>query len=312
MKDWSEVKFQAYNGLDTDYKAEVIAYYIWKRHPEIDGVLLKRLGGNNRSFHKDLKQIKEEFTDVKEKIISVESYREGLYDYLPEGIFHPPSLKHSQHNIVDVVEQIRQEKRVEQKQRTFFQPFELEVYFCQLKAFEVMDSLDGLNLRNHFVAILEELWPLLNLLDDRNAQVFAYLLPHFHAARGKRIWIEQCLIALLQVPIQISFTSSQIEVFDAMSATITLGDLQLGLTTVLADAYCDGGLNWKIEFGPIPYEELHLYLEGSPLRRLLQAIYDYCLPNTATAIETFVTLPTEHAFEISTNNNSLLGYSTYL
>ncbi|WP_353099913.1 type VI secretion system baseplate subunit TssG [Myroides odoratus] len=312
MKNLNGVKFQAYNGLDTDYKAEVIAYYIWKKQEEIDGVLLKRLGSNNRSFHKDLKQIKEEFTDANEKVISVESYREGLYDYLPEGIFHPPSLRHSQYNIVEVVEQIRHEKRVEQKQRAFFQPFELEVYFCQLKAFELTDSFDGVNLRNHFVVMLEELWPLLKLLDDRNAQVFAYLLPHFHAARGKRVWIEQCLTALLQVPVQISFTSSHIEVFEALSTRITLGDIQLGLTTVLADAYCDGGLNWKIEFGPIPYEELHLYLEGSPLRGLLQAIYDYCLPNAAAVIEMFVTLPNEHAFIISTNNNSLLGYSTYL
>lgn len=312
MKNLNGVKFQAYNVLDTDYKAEVIAYYIWKKQVEIDGVLLKRLGSNNRSFHKDLKQIKEEFTDANEKVISVESYREGLYDYLPEGIFHPPSLRHSQHNIVEVVEQIRHEKRVEQKQRAFFQPFELEVYFCQLKAFELTDSFDGMNLRNHFVVMLEELWPLLKLLDDRNATVFAYLLPHFHAARGKRIWIEQCLTALLQVPVQISFTSSHIEVFDALSTRITLGDIQLGLTTVLADAYCDGGLNWKIEFGPIPYEELHLYLEGSPLRGLLQTIYDYCLPSAAVVIETFVTLPNEHAFIISTNNNSLLGYSTYL
>ncbi|WHT40765.1 hypothetical protein QNH98_09670 [Myroides sp. mNGS23_01] len=110
MKELNKVKLQEYNRLDTDYKAEVIAYYIWKKHCEIDGVLLKRLGSNNRSFHKDLKQVKEEFTDANKRIISVESYREGLYDYLPEGLFHPPSLKHSQHNIVEVVEQIRQEK----------------------------------------------------------------------------------------------------------------------------------------------------------------------------------------------------------
>ncbi|WP_060875298.1 hypothetical protein [Myroides odoratus] len=312
MKELNKVKLQEYNRLDTDYKAEVIAYYIWKKHCEIDGVLLKRLGSNNRSFHKDLKQVKEEFTDANKRIISVESYREGLYDYLPEGLFHPPSLKHSQHNIVEVVEQIRQEKRIEQKQRMFFQPFELEVYFCQLKALEVKDSLDGFKLRNQFVCMLEELWPLLKLLDDKNAQVFASLLPHFHAARGKKIWMEQCLKALLDLPVQISFMASHIAVFDELSATITLGDMQLGLTTVLADAYRDGGFDWKFEYGPIAYEELHLYLEGSPLRTLLQTIYDYCLPSTATAIETFVTLNNAHAFEISTNNNSLLGYSTYL
>lgn len=312
MKDFNPIDFQKYNGLATDYKTEVIAYNLWKNNTTIDGVFLKRLGSNNRNFYKDLKRIKVEVMDVKERIISVESYREGLYDYLPEGLFHPPSFKNSQQHISAVVDQIRYEKKVEQKLRSFFQPFELEVYFSHLRTLELADGFEGMGQCNHFIQMLEKLWPLLKLLDNKNARVFAYILPHFHSARGNKIWIEKCLSALLDIPVSLRFTSSKMKVVDVPIVSILLSDMQLGVTTVLIDDHFDGTVNWEFHYGPITYEKVHLYLEGSPLRALLRIIYDYCLPTTVTVVEIFNTLSEEQAFSMNNTNNSLLGYSTYL
>lgn len=312
MKNVTLSDLQDYKGEHTDYKAEVIAYAIWKKYSELDGVFLKRLGSNNRSFHKDLKQIKVEFLDVKENIISVESYREGLYDYLPEGLFHPPSFKNSRQTTGEVVEQIRQEKKAEQKIRAFFQPFELEVYFSYLNALDLGASFDGLEQRDQLVHLFEELWPVLRLLDEEKTRILASLLPHLYAYRGKKEWMENCLRTLLQVPVEIHFTPSKLAEFDELAQEITLGKAQLGLTTVFAATYFEGTVNWTIEFGPIAYEELHLYVEGSPLRVLLQTLYDYCVPVRMAVLERFITLRKEQAFYLENNNNCCLGYSTYL
>ncbi|WP_410879203.1 hypothetical protein [Myroides sp. DW712] len=311
MKNITFSDIQGYKGEHTDYKAEVIAYAIWKKHSELDGVFLKRLGSNNRSFHKDLKQIKVEFLDVKENRISVESYREGLYDYLPEGLFHPPSFKNSRQTIGEVVEQIRQEKKVEQKLRAFFQPFELEVYFSYLNALALRASFDGLEQQDQLVSLFEELWPVLRLLDDKKTRILASLFPHLHAYRGKKDWVEKCLKTLLGVPVEIHITPSKLTGFDELAQDVTLGNAQVGLTMVLAAAYFEGTANWTIEFGPIAYEELHLYVEGSPLRVLLQTFYDYCVPVTVAVLERFTTQKKEQAFCLD-NNNCCLGYSTYL
>lgn len=312
MKHFNPLDFQTYNEQDTDYKAEVIAYAIWKKYSELDGVLLKRLGSNNRNFHKDVKQIKVAFLSEKENSISVETYREGLYDYLPEGLFHPPSFKNSRQTIVEVVEQIRQEKKVEQKLRDFFQPFELEVYFSHLKVLALVDCFDGMKQRDQLIQIFEELWPILKLLEDQDARLFIGLLPHLHANRGKKTWVEKCLVALLRIPVCIHFTSSKIAPFDKFHQEVVLGKIQIGLTTVLTEAYWDGANDWTIEFGPLAYEELHLYLEGSPLRTLLQSFYDYCLPVSVAVVETFITLKQEQAFSLDKTNYCRLGYSTYL
>lgn len=312
MDDFNQIHEAGYNDLNTDYKAEIIAYNIWKNYKGINGVFLKRLGSHPRSFHKDVKRIRPEYIDVKEKIVSVESYREGIYDYLPEGIFHPPSLKKARQNITEVVEQIRYEKRVEQKGRMFFQPFELEVYFSHLKALDLADSFDGIDKRDQFLNMLEELWPLLKLLDDKNARIFACLLPYFHASRGKKHWLEKCLSAFLKIPVNISFTPNKIIEFDHLSTAFVVGEMRLGLTCVLAENHFDGEKNWKFTLGPIAYEELHLYAKGSPLMTLLNTIYEYCLPITTIAIEELVTLKNEHSFRVGNKNNSVLGYSTYL
>lgn len=312
MTNFTPLELQTYEGQDTDYKVEVIAYTIWKKYQELDGVFLKRLGSNNRSFHKDLKQIKVESQEEGEHSITIESYREGLYDYLPEGLFHPPSFKSSRLAIDEVVEQIRREKRVEQKLRTFFQPFEQEIYFSHLNALAVLDSFDGMEQRNQLMLLFEELWPFLKLLDDKKIRSFAYLLPHFHAKRGKKDWIEKGLNTLLHIPVRIYFAPRKVTGFDKLPETIVLGTMQLGLTTVLAEDYFDGMNNWNIEFGPIPYEDLHLFLEGHLLRTRLQAFYDSCFPLSATVVETFITLRQEQAFRLENNKDSRLGYSTYL
>ncbi|MGG5506983.1 MULTISPECIES: type VI secretion system baseplate subunit TssG [unclassified Myroides] len=312
MNDFNQLYLQDFNSLYTDYKTEVIAYHIWKYYHEIDGVYLKRLGGNSRSFSKDLKRIKAEYIEVKKRIISVESFREGIYDYLPEGLFHVPSFRSSRENITDVVEQIRQEKRVEQKARAFFQPFELEVYFCHLKALDLAYSFDKLTKEDELFKRIEELWPLLKLVDDKNAQIFACLLPNFHAERGKKTWIEKCLTACLEVPVNISFVPSEIAEFEQFSSTLVLDAMCLGINCVLLGTHADGEKDWHVEIGPIRYDNLHKYLEGSPLRILLQTIYDHCLPLAVAVIETFITQREEESFRLMNNNNSLLGYSTYL
>ncbi len=123
-----------YNKLQTDFKAEAVAVNLLKYHRAVSNIFIERIGINDRAYLKDIKSISSQYLGFDEEVLSIKTYREGIYDYLPEGIFHPPSLNTSRKNIENVVNEIRKQKKVEEDARKFFQPFELEIFFTEIGA----------------------------------------------------------------------------------------------------------------------------------------------------------------------------------
>ncbi|WP_449398038.1 hypothetical protein [Chryseobacterium wanjuense] len=107
-------------------------------------------GLTDRAYLKDIKSISSNYLGFDEEVFTIETYREGIYDYLPEGLFHPPSLGASRKNVESVVREIRKQKRVEEDARKFFRPFELEIFFTEIGAllkefdFEISSDTDAL------------------------------------------------------------------------------------------------------------------------------------------------------------------------
>jgi hypothetical protein len=42
---------------------------------------------NDRAYLKDIKSISSSYLGFDEEVFTIETYREGIYDYLPEGLF---------------------------------------------------------------------------------------------------------------------------------------------------------------------------------------------------------------------------------
>lgn len=302
-----------FNNLNTDYKAEIVALNLIKIYKELDQIFLKRLGSNNRSFKKDIESISTSVHEFDETSVSIETFRESIYDYLPEGIFHTPTLGKAYDNIDQVVSQIKKQKEIEDNARKLFEPFELETYFAELRALHVENQYDILDESNLLIETISELWPLLSELDSQTARVFIYLLPFFHSVRGNKKWFEKCLMAFLKVPVNITFVPNIIKNTDTVSDFAGNSDPQLGLSTILSGDHMDGQRNWCINIGPIPYDVLDKYVPQSGLRKLLDRLYDFCIPLNIEVIEEFITEKEEESFRLSDDRNtSILGYSTFL
>lgn len=108
------------NTLNTDYRVEVAALNLLKYYNEIDHIYINRLGSNNKSFNKDIENIQSEINHLGDIVVSIDTYREGIYDYLPEGLFHPLSLGGKKSNIDSIIKQIQKQKKVEADARKFF------------------------------------------------------------------------------------------------------------------------------------------------------------------------------------------------
>ncbi|MEG0925382.1 MULTISPECIES: type VI secretion system baseplate subunit TssG [Chryseobacterium] len=303
-----------YNKLQTDFKAEAVAVNLLKYHRTVSNIFIERVGVNDRAYLKDIKSISSSYLGFDEEVFTIESYREGIYDYLPEGLFHPPSLGASRKNVDTVVREIRKQKRVEDDARKFFRPFELEVFFTEISSLLKESEFDISSHTDSLLETVSELWPLINMLDKKNAYVFMHILPFFHQIRGDKKWFERCMTAFLQVPVEVTFSPNIIDEIEKNNDSMLLGNSRLGVTYIPSGRHMDGQRNWVVNIGPIPYEEMKKYIPGSPFRNVLQALYDYFLPVTVDIEENFVTEKEEYSFSLMDDerNASRLGYSTFL
>ncbi|MDH6253878.1 hypothetical protein M2347_003605 [Chryseobacterium sp. H1D6B] len=303
-----------YNKLQTDFKAEAVAVNLLRYQRAVSNIFIERIGINDRAYLKDIKSISSSFLGFDEEVFTIETYREGIYDYLPEGVFHPPSLGATRKNVESVVKEIRKQKRVEEDARKFFKPFELEMFFTEISAllkefdFDISSDTDAL------LNTVSELWPLIKMLDKQNAYIFIHILPFFHNIRGDKKWFERAMSAFLHVPVEVTFTPNIIDDIEENDDSMLLGNSRLGVTYIPSGRHMDGQRNWVVNIGPIPYEDMKKYIHGNPFRKVLQALYDYFLPVTVDVEENFITEKKEYSFvlEDDKRNANRLGYSTFL
>ena len=301
------------NELETDFKAEVVAAALMQHNIPAEKILVRRMGINNRARNKDVIRLKNDFFEFDDEHIVIETNRESIYNYLPEGVFHSPTLGGLGKNMEEIIEQIRTQKKAEEDGKKFFVPFELESCYTELAALNFENSLDQKGNNDHLLNILSELWPLLDTLDKETAKIFIYLLPYFHSVRGNRIWIEKCMTSYLQVPVNITFGENQVDEIKNIES-LFLSETRLGIDTLLCGSYTDGNRKWHINIGPVPYNSVSKYIPGSSFNKILTAIYDYCLPATTIWEQHIITVPGENEFTLATvqHTNNFLGYNTFL
>lgn len=307
------VSEKKYNKLQTDFRVEAVATNILKYHNPEANILIQREGLNDRAYLKDIKNIKSSYFDLDEENIIIETYREGIYDYLPEGVFHPPSLGTSSRNVESVVKEMRRQKVVESNARKFFQPFELEFFYTHVAALLKESEFDSESKKDSLLEFAIEIWPILGKINPESAKTLVNILPFFHEVRGNKTWLEKFLSAFLRVPVEITFSANCIKAQDDKEGITALGKARLGMTLISMGNHMDGDKNWVINIGTIPYSELYNYIPGNPFRQLLREIYEFFVPVSVKVLENFITEKSENSFQMNRNNNTnRLGYSTFL
>ncbi|WP_172915089.1 hypothetical protein, partial [Capnocytophaga canis] len=236
----------SHNGLNTDFKTEVVALHLLHFYQEIDYLFLKRLGGNQRSFHKDIQSISLELFEGEENALTIRTHKEGIYDYLPSGVFHSPTLGNFKGGVDNIIAEIRHQRKIEETARKLFEPFENEIFYLQLSVLMRENQYDISDNATILVEILHELFPLLEKIEKKTARIFVFLLPFFHSVKGNKKWFEKCLSAFLRIPIKIRFLPNKVEDIQEVSDALILSEVHLGQSLVLSGSHWDGERNWAI------------------------------------------------------------------
>lgn len=301
-----------YNQLRTDFRVEAVAANILKFYNPDANIIIKRVGSNDRAYLKDIKEISSSYFDLDEENIVIETYREGIYDYLPEGVFHPPSLGASSHNIDSVIIEMRKLKQREANARKFFQPFELEFFYTHINSLLKESEFDAESKTDSMLEFTQEIWPILSRIEPDTAKVLVHILPFLHEVRGNREWIERFLSAFLNVPVEISFVANTIEAQDDAEGVTALGNAKLGITWIPTGKHMDGDRNWMINIGPVPNKDVHKFVPKSHYRELLQELYHFFVPVSVKLFENLITVKDENSFILSdSKETSRLGLTTF-
>jgi len=299
--------------LKLDLYAEVvIAALIEQGRLDAEKLFVRPKGTFYRSFQFDLAKIEVlEDKQLEELSVFVDVNREGLYDMLPEGIFHK-NLKKTKHiDTQESVQELEMHKQEEKHARKFFLPLE-QMFYRQRIAIEIEEQRSLIGLSETIVhELISNFWNISLKLTYYQSLCLVYMLPMIHKIVGNFQLTEQCLQILLQVPVSIA--RGKIEAESVNRDNNKLGRLGLGNEFILGDKAAHDLQPVVITIGPLAYQPLADYFPKGRLEDYLDLLISYFIPATLDWEFNLIPNPDEKYFQLGdVHQKGILNYTTVI
>jgi hypothetical protein len=217
--------------LGSDIRFEVILADLISENLSLDDIAIESESLFRRNYHRDIESTGEkEYGTNKKKKLCFAINREGIYDQLPEDLFHQVSDTKTVTDTEEAILEIREHNILEKNSRLFFQPIEQEFYSQRVKL--EIEERKFLFETNHVLPgeIFDYLWELPEFLDDLQKSKLGLLMPVIYKLTGKKHLLPFLFESITGDPVEIreSFTDRY-----EINHSPVLGNTQLGLDSVL-------------------------------------------------------------------------------
>ncbi|MGD1892530.1 MAG: hypothetical protein ACFB15_18310 [Cyclobacteriaceae bacterium] len=299
--------------LKLDLYAEVvIAALIEQGRLNAEKLYVRPKGTFYRSFQFDLAKIDVlEDKQLGDRSVFADVNREGLYDMLPEGIFHKNLRKTKHIDTQESVQELELHKKEEKHARQFFLPLE-QMFYQQRIAIEIEEQRSLIGLSETIVEeLISNFWNISLKLTYYQSLCLVYMLPMIHKIVGNFPLTEQCLQILLQVPVSIS--RGEIAVEPIVQESNKLGSLCLGGDFILNDEGVHDLRPVVIELGPLGEQPLADYFPQGSLEDYLNLLTSYFIPATLDWKFELIPNSEEKFFELGDiHQKGILNYTTVI
>lgn len=303
---------QAILELQTDFKAEVVAISMLDKNHDLGKIIIDRLGSGQRGHTKDMYGIHGDSNlPGPNGQIVIQSFRQGIYDALPENLFHPSTLGGVGKSTGETVAEIKLQRKREQEARKFFKPFEQEASYMEMQSLLLELMYEQKSTFGNLLDLFKQDWPILDQLPTEKALSFIYILPILHQVRGDRIWIERCLSFITGFGTHILENDRCRDIGDTLGG-FAMGTALLGIDSTLSGSQYDGIAGWDIHIGPVPLADVGMVLPHTAFARLLSTLSDYFLPSSIFAEYTIYSQKENGAILSNKEDGAFLGYSFFL
>lgn len=291
-----------------DIKAEALANQGLQHNLHPDDFVVQPDGRFYREYRSDVYAINKIEDSWLHQLLQLRLSRAGLYDLVPEGLFHQPyNGARSNSSAGDMAAQSRTDRKKELAARKFFQPIE-NSFFSQRVVLEqeeenLLAGMDSGLLNDYFFSF----WEFPEALNKTSAMLLVLLLPYAHAITGDIELMQDCLEILLQEKVSISLIPAEVCRTSGNACSLGLGEL--GNDLVCGQTFTEDYPCLQYNIGPLQNTKPVDYCSGGDNDLLLQVFNNYFAPAEADLIINVEVDRTRALVELDADESPILGYA---
>ncbi|MEO8088297.1 MAG: type VI secretion system baseplate subunit TssG, partial [Bacteroidota bacterium] len=253
--------------------------------------------------------------DFKEgkQAVFVRTSREGIYDMLPQLLFHHRPAKDSNafKNVRSMVDEYKARVEEEKEARNFFMVYEIEFYRQRVaNAMQERNLAEAVSYSMSDSQIVEY-WKLPSFFSNRQKGILFYLLPLFHKIRGSVDYMREVYSLILQIKVDIS-RSNNLPLLKFDNDKLRLGKITLSLDSVIGDSFHYSFPSFVITIQQLEQEYFYDFLPGERNWKIIEKLNDYFVPVFCETEIHIDKKTVRWTLSEGNKNESRLGYSSVL
>lgn len=304
------------NQLDTDYKAVTLAAELIEQGlVNADGVIILPVGAQQRAYAKEIAEVSN-YTSLyrNREMLAIHVNREGLYDMLPEGLFHQPPASSVMITEEAMIKDIVIRREEEKQARAFFAPLEAELYHIRTIVELYESRLDKKSTYHELVNIFLKEWEEFKCFNNEQMVILMHVLPVIHEQRNNLPFISNVLGIMFKTDFEIryqlrnnSFASKELDQLETK-----LGEGVLGVNFI-AGRVNEQEDDLVINIGPLTAGHMLEFLPGTRSAEALDVLLSYFIPLQTTVNTSYLVGPDDQKMVLGFEaDNACLGFTTYL
>ena len=202
--------------------------------------------------------------------------RDGIYDRLPEGLFHQSKGNSKTSTTAQMTDEHRRFKEEEKLARKFFQPIEQELFrYSTMVEQEELNLAFGIlngDLKNE----LSDFWDIPAGLPDGPVKKLVQIMPWAKMIKGQIAQTAKALELILDKYV----SYEQLETYNHLVPEHLKGGslFELGIDTVVGNCFWEPSLTWKFYIENLTKKEIAAYRPNGPYGKLLKHFEEILIP----------------------------------
>ena len=309
------MKIKTPNQIETDFKATAIAAeMIENEMVKVSEIIILPKGPKKRAYDKEIAGLEVSLSDItNRRVMNISINRDGLYDMLPEGLFHKPPASSVMITEEEMIKDIKARRAEEKQTRNFFAPFEAELNHLRTMIELYENRIDKKNEYDDLINIFLNEWQEFSCFTNKQMLILMHVLPVIHEQRNNIAFISNVLGMMFKVPLTITRKFSYHQSKSDVNGSVTaLGGAALGVNFIAGNVI-EPEEELLINIGPVSATHMMEFLPGGLTSKAIDIMLSYFLPlQTGLRFNLVASAESQKLVIGGAGANSILGYTTFL